>query len=119
VNTPVTNSSEVLILKSLLMRVLLKTKGTGYYYGSPHQITTAAREARDFVTVSAATRFALCEHLWTAEIILRWESPDYEIALPVLREWCQLDKNHRLTMREPDAPVPAASLRPELRCPAR
>ena len=91
------------------MRVILKRKRTGLYYRDANQFATDPGEARDFASVPAAAEFALTEQLPEAEIVLRWDSLAHEVPLPVLREWCELDENHRLAVRHQSPPAPEAS----------
>ena len=87
------------------MRVLLKRKKTGRYYRGPNQFASEPGEALDFASIPAAARFALTEHLAEVEIALRSDYLAQEVPLPVLREWCELDENHRLQGRDPTPPA--------------
>ena len=91
------------------MRVILKRKRTGQYYRDANQFATDPGKALDFASVAAAAEFALAKQLPEAEIVLRWDSLAHEVPLPVLREWCDLDRNHRLAVRDPSPPAPAPS----------
>ena len=95
------------------MRVLLKAKGSGLYYGGANRFGAELSEALDFTTVPAAARLALTEHLREAQIALRWDSLNYEIPLPVLQEWCALEENHRLQFAAATLPAPPSSLSPQ------
>jgi hypothetical protein len=89
----------------ITMRVFLKRKRIGQYYRDVNQFAADPGEARDFASVPAAARFVFAEQLPETEIVLRWDALDQEVALPVLREWCELDENHRLAVRNPSPPA--------------
>jgi hypothetical protein len=88
------------------MRIVLKRKRGGQYYRDAKQFATDPGEALGFASVPAAAEFALTELLSEAEIVLRWDSLAHEVPLPVLREWCELDENHRRAVRNPSPPGP-------------
>ena len=80
------------------MRVYLKTKG--HYYRGPNPAGASPDGAVEFGSVAAATQCALKEDLPDAVIALKSDYLDREIGIPVLREWCELDENHRLKTEE-------------------
>ena len=80
------------------MRVLLRNCRTKMYYvgQSPHaglnESGAGSWQALDFGNVRSAVKFTLEEDLPDMEIVLRYDSCDAEIALPVLHEWCLIDE---------------------------
>jgi hypothetical protein len=88
------------------MRVILKKKRTGQYYRGANQFAADPGAALCFASVPAAAEFALTEELLEVQIALRWDSLAHEVLLPVLREWCELDSDHRLAVKDPIAPAP-------------
>ena len=93
------------------MRIILKRKRkrTGQYYRDATQFANDPGDALCFVSVPAAAEFALSKQLPEAEIVLRWDSLGHEVPLPVLREWCELDENHRRAVTDPSRPAPPPS----------
>jgi hypothetical protein len=66
--------------------------------------------ALDFGNVHKATRFILEERLADMDIILRYDSCDGEVRLPVLPEWCLLEERALRPITDPAPPrVPASS----------
>jgi hypothetical protein len=45
-------------------------------------------QALQFESVALATRFALDENLPETELVIRYDGVPQEVALPLLREWC-------------------------------
>ncbi len=84
------------------MRVLLKNKRTGLYYRDGNQLAAESGAGRDFATIRAATEFAFDQQLREMEIALRCDYLKYEIPLPVLPEWCELDDHQRLPVQISD-----------------
>jgi hypothetical protein len=74
------------------MRVLLRSSRTRRYYIGLNQSSAQHEGALDFGNVARATKFTLEEKLAGMEIILRYDSCDGQISLPVLAEWCLFDE---------------------------
>ena len=74
------------------MRVLLRNKQTRLYFASSSEWVVAMTEAQLFSSVPRAARFAFDEKMPEAEIVVRCDLVEQEIALPLLPEWCDFDK---------------------------
>jgi hypothetical protein len=74
------------------MRVLLKTKRKGLYYGGSGELAADHRKALEFESVAAAVKLDLSARLPDAEIALRCEYLACEVPLPVLPEWVELGR---------------------------
>jgi hypothetical protein len=72
------------------MRVFLRSKKTGLYRSDLKAWAAAPEEARGFVSVPQATRFALDASLPEVEIVLRCDLLPEEVVLPVLPEYCDV-----------------------------
>ncbi len=76
------------------MRVLLRNRRTRHFYAahSPslrgNGSGAAKPQALDFGNVRNAAKFTLERRLPDMEIVLRYDSCEGEVALPVLPEWC-------------------------------
>ena len=71
------------------MRILLRNHLTGLYYVGLNHMGREHERGLDFGNVRSAAKFTFEEKLPDMEIILRYDSCDGEIPLPVLAEWCQ------------------------------
>jgi hypothetical protein len=49
-------------------------------------------QALPFTSISHAARFAFDEKVPEAELVLRYDLLEQEVAVPLLREWCDLDE---------------------------
>ena len=74
------------------MRVLLRNRWTKFYYVGPNQMDAEHEKGLDFGDVRSAAKFAFEENMPGMEIILRYDSCDGEIPLPILAEWCLFDE---------------------------
>jgi hypothetical protein len=74
------------------MRVLLRSRRTKSYYIGPNQSGADVARALDFANVRSAAKFTFEENLPDMEIILRYDSYNSEIPLPVLAEWCLFEE---------------------------
>ena len=74
------------------MRVLLRNRRTTLYYVGVNQHGSGQERAVDFGNVGCAAKFTFEEKLPDMEIILRYDSCDSEICLPVLAEWCLFEE---------------------------
>jgi hypothetical protein len=74
------------------VRVLLRNRLTKLYYVGLNQLDVWYQRALDFGDVPGAAEFTLEEELPDMEIVLRYDSFDGGIALPVLAEWCLFDE---------------------------
>jgi hypothetical protein len=92
------------------MRVLLRDRLTKRYYAGLNQLNVHHDQALDFGNVPGAARFTLEEKLPDMEIILRYDSCDSEIPLPVLAEWCLFEE--RALRPAADPAVPSAPFSP-------
>jgi len=89
------------------MRVLLRNRRTTLYYVGLNQQGTGQERAVDFGNVGSAAKFTFEEKLEDMEIILRYDSYDSEISLPVLAEWCLFEERALRPVADP-APLSAA-----------
>jgi hypothetical protein len=83
------------------MRVLLRSRRTKLYYFGLRQMGAAHERALDFGNVPGAAKFSFEEKLPDMEIILRYDSCDGEIPLPVLPEWCLFGERALRPVAEP------------------
>ena len=74
------------------MRVFLRNRQTRFYYASSNGWAVAIAQALLFSSVRQAARFAFDEKVPEAEIVVRCDLVEQEIALPLLPEWCDFDK---------------------------
>ena len=65
------------------MMVLLRNTETQWFYREPSQWTSDEHEALDFQQISRAVRFALEARLENVEILLSYDDPEFNIALPL------------------------------------
>jgi hypothetical protein len=79
------------------MRVLLRNKQTRRYYAARNEWAAVMAQALLFGSVPQAARFAFDEKVPEAEIVVRCDLLDQEVALPLLPEWCSLDQPHSAT----------------------
>lgn len=92
------------------MRVLLRSRRTKLYYFGLKQLGAAHQRALDFGNVPGAAKFSFEEKLPDMEIILRYDSCDGEIPLPVLPEWCLFEERALRPVADPAPPsVPLSS----------
>ena len=69
------------------MRVFLRNKKTRLYCAESQEWVAALGQAREFSSVSHATRFAREEDLPGTEILVRCDLLAEEVTMPVLPEW--------------------------------
>ena len=69
------------------MRVYLRNTKTGQYYASGHQWVSERWQALDLGDIERAAQVAFGEAVVDAEVILRYDEPTCQLALPVRREW--------------------------------
>jgi|NGEPerStandDraft_6_1074524.scaffolds.fasta_scaffold140899_2 hypothetical protein len=74
------------------MRVFLRNKQTRLYRAASNGWAAASEEALPFTSVRHAARFAFDEKLPEAEIVVRYDLLEQEVAVPLLPEWCDLDE---------------------------
>ena len=92
------------------MRVLLRNRRTHLFYAGQNANSGVdvsapmSPEALDFGDVGSAAKFSLEQHLGDMEIVLRYDSCEGEISLPVLAEWCLLDERALRPVNEPAWP---------------
>jgi len=72
------------------MRFFLRNKQTRLYCASSREWVIAITHALPFHTVPQAARFAYDQELPEAEIVVRCDLVDQEVALPLLPQWCDL-----------------------------
>ena len=70
------------------MRVFLRNTKTRLYCADSNRWAAALGQALDFTSVPHATRFALDERLPEIEIVVRYDSLEEEVTVPLLPEWC-------------------------------
>ena len=88
-----------------------RSRRTKLYYLGPKQLGAAHERALDFGNVSGAAKFSFKEKLPDMEIILRYDSCDGEIPLPVLPEWCLFQGRALRPVADPAPPsAPPSSL---------
>ena len=91
------------------MRVLLRNRRTTLYYVGLNQSGVEHQGALDFASVGSAAKFTFEEKLADMEIILRYDSCDGEISLPVLPEWCLFEERALRPVTDPALPSAAFS----------
>ena len=74
------------------MRVFLRSRQTRHYCGSSNGWAVAMAQALVFGSVRQAARFAFDEKVAGAEIVMKSDFQEQEVALPLLPEWCDLDE---------------------------
>jgi hypothetical protein len=74
------------------MKVFLRNKQTRLYCASSDKWVVATAQAIPFSSVPHAARFAFAEKILEAEIVIRSDIVDHEVALPVLPHWCNFDQ---------------------------
>jgi hypothetical protein len=72
------------------MRVFLRHKKTRLYCATHDAWAVAITQARLFNNVPQAARFAFEQEVPEAEIVVRCDLLEQEVALPLLPEWCDL-----------------------------
>jgi hypothetical protein len=70
------------------MRVLLRSRKTKLYYAGGNQVGLSHEQAFDFGNLPGAAAFAVRENPSGMEIVLRYDTCDGEVAVPILQEWC-------------------------------
>jgi hypothetical protein len=78
------------VLEDAGIRILLRDKQTKLYCDSSKFWTAALAQALDFRSVQQATRFALEENVPEAEIVVRCDLVEREVAVPIVPEWCDI-----------------------------
>jgi hypothetical protein len=76
------------------MRVFLRNKQTRLYRADANGWAAAVAQALLFTSVRQAARFALDEKVPEAEIVVRCDLLEQEVALPLLAEWCESPDAH-------------------------
>jgi hypothetical protein len=74
------------------MRVFLRNRQTRRYCASSNGWVVAIAQALVFNSVRKAARFAFDEKVPEAEIVVRSDLVEQEVALPLRPEWCELDE---------------------------
>jgi hypothetical protein len=74
------------------MKVLLRNRKTRLYYVGCDQLGAELDRAQDFCSIPRAARFTLEQKLPDMEIVLRYATCPGEVPLPVLPDWCLLEK---------------------------
>jgi hypothetical protein len=69
------------------MRVLLRNTQTGLYYARRYRWVAEPSRALDLGDIERASRFALEENVTPVEVILSYNNPICQLALPVRLEW--------------------------------
>ncbi len=70
------------------MRVFLRSKKTRLYCAGSNGWADAIAQAVFFTSVPQAARFAFDEKVPGAEIVVRCDLLEQEVALPLLPQWC-------------------------------
>jgi hypothetical protein len=65
------------------MKIILRDSVTGLYYGGNQTWCAGASGAKDFDSFQTAASVALAEKLETVNVVLRYEEPTCELALPL------------------------------------
>jgi hypothetical protein len=87
------------------MRVYLRMRTTGLYYGGAGQGSARLDGAVEFASLPEAARYAIAQQLSDAEIVLRCDCVDREVPLPVMPIWCDMDRSHGTSLRSPPPPA--------------
>ena len=74
------------------MRVFLRNKKTRLYRADSNRWLAAVGQAFDFTSVPRAARFARDEKLPGLEIVVKYDTLQDEVVVPVLAEWCDIDR---------------------------
>jgi hypothetical protein len=74
------------------MKVFLRNKQTRLYCASSDKWVVVTAQAIPFSSVPHAARFAFAEKILEAEIVVRSDLVEQEVALPVLPQWCAFDE---------------------------
>lgn len=74
------------------MRAFLRNRQTQRYCALSNGWTVAIAPALVFSNVRQAARFAFDQKVPEAEIVVRCDLLEQEVALPLLPEWCELDE---------------------------
>ncbi len=74
------------------MRVFLRNKKTRLYCAESNRWTGEVGQACDFTSVPRAARFVRDQKLPGLEIILKYDTLQDEVVVPVLAEWCDIDR---------------------------
>jgi hypothetical protein len=72
------------------MRVFLRSKKTHLYCAISSKWAAGTAQAFSFTNVSQAAKFGFDEKVPEAEIVVRYDLLEEEVALPLVAEWCQL-----------------------------
>jgi hypothetical protein len=88
------------------MKIILRDAVTGLYWGGNQTWHAEASGALDFDSIQIAARLAQEQRLETVNVVLRYEMPTCELALPLARliEFDNIDVKH-----EPSPILRAAS----------
>ena len=81
-------------LSLLNMKVFVRNRQTRLYRAASNGWAATMTQALLFDSVPHAARFAFDEKVPEAEIILRCDLLDQEVAVPLLPEWCDLAEHH-------------------------
>lgn len=65
------------------MKIILKDSRTGVYYAGDQSWSAEVSEAMDFDCINTAVTLALEEKLGAVDVVLRYEKPTCELALPL------------------------------------
>ena len=65
------------------MKIILRDSLTGLYYGGNPTWRTEASGAMDFDSIQTAASVAQAQKLETVNVVLRYEEPTCELALPL------------------------------------
>jgi hypothetical protein len=74
------------------MRVFVRNKHTRLYCAASNGWAAAMTQALPFTSVRHAARFAFDERVPEAEIVVRCDLLEEEVAMPLLPEWCDLEE---------------------------
>ena len=74
------------------MQVILQDRLTGLYYAGRDVRTSDPLIAFDFRHINHAARHAIDQHLAAMRIVLNYNSPLCQLALPVNPEWVEAEQ---------------------------
>lgn len=77
-------------LRQLTMRVFLRSKKTRLYCAGSNERAATATQALPFTSVAHAAEFGFTEKVPEAEIVVRYDLLEEDVAVPLLADWCDL-----------------------------
>ncbi len=72
------------------MRVYLRNARTGQYYASGHRWVSEPWQALDLEGLERASQLAFGEDITEAEVVLSYEDPVCQLAVPIAPDWSEV-----------------------------